>query len=197
MCKWCYQLLNGTVMTASKDVAHATAPASGWVRRFAPFLPPGGKVLDLACGAGRHLRLLGSLGHSVTGVDRDLSAVSDLAPAPGVELIAADLEGGSPFPLAGRCFDGVVVTNYLYRPLLPQLVELLAPGGLLIYETFAVGNERFGKPSNAAFLLRPGELLEVVRGRLRVLAYEDLEVTEPKPAAVQRIAARRDEPPQN
>jgi len=149
-------------------------------------------VLDLACGGGRHLRLLHGRGHPVTGLDRDLSGVADLAETPGVRLVEADLEDGAPFPLAGLRFAGVVVTNYLHRPLLPTLVEAVAPGGLLLYETFAQGNERFGRPRNPDFLLRPGELLEAVHGRLRVLAYEDLEVTEPRPAAVQRIAARHE-----
>lgn len=186
-------------MTASKDASPipsasppTASPPSAWVRRFAPLLPAGGPVLDLACGGGRHLRLLLGLGHPVTGLDRDLSGLADLAQTAGVTLVKAELEDGSPFPLAGRRFAGVVVTHYLHRPLLPALVAAVAPGGLLLYETFARGNERFGRPSNPDFLLRPGELLEAVRGELRVLAYEDLEVAEPRPAAVQRIAARRD-----
>lgn len=179
-------------MTARKDLARGSGRASAWIARFAPLLPPGGPVLDLACGAGRHLRLLRALEHPVVGLDRDLSALADLRGREGVELIEADLEDGAPFPLAGRRFGGVVVTNYLHRPLLPALVEAVAPGGLLLYETFARGNERFGRPGNPDFLLRPGELLEAVRGRLRVLAYEDLEVTEPRPAAVQRLAARQE-----
>lgn len=182
-------------MTASKDASPAPpAPASAWIRRFAPLLPAGGPVLDLACGSGRHLRLLLALGHPVTGLDRDLSGVADLAETPGVSLLRADLEGGGAFPLAGSRFAGVVVANYLHRPLLPALVQAVAPGGLLLYETFARGNERFGRPRNPDFLLRAGELLEAVRGKLRVLAYEDLEVAEPRPAAVQRIAARRETP---
>jgi len=108
---------------------------------------------------------------------------------PGVTIRVADLEAG-PWPYPGSTFAAVVVANYLHRPLLPALVGALAPNGLLIYETFAAGNERFGRPSNPAFLLQPGELLEAVRGRLRVLAYEDLQVAEPKPAMVQRICAR-------
>lgn len=161
-------------------------PPSSWVSRFAALVPPG-PVLDLAAGAGRHSRLFLGLGHPVVAVDRD---VSRLTPAPGLTVSAADLEDGSPWPLAGRSFAGIVVTNYLHRPLLPVLVAALAADGVLIYETFARGNERFGKPSNPDFLLRPGELLDAVRGRLRVLAYEDLIVEEPRPAAVQRIAAR-------
>lgn len=143
-------------------------------------------MLDLAAGGGRHTRLFAERKNPVIAVDRDISALQELA---GVEAIATDLEDGNPWPFGDRRFGGVVVTNYLHRPLLPSIVGAVAPGGALLYETFAVGNERFGKPSNPAFLLRPGELLEAVRGRLRVIAYEDVEVSEPKPAMVQRIAA--------
>ncbi|SMF33689.1 hypothetical protein SAMN06265365_111145 [Tistlia consotensis] len=163
---------------------------SAWICRFAPLAPAGGAVLDLAAGSGRHSRLFLARGHPVTALDRsvaDLERIGD----PQLEVVRADLEDGSPFPLAGRHFAAVVVANYLHRPLLPALVEAVAPGGLLLYETFAQGNEAFGKPSNPAFLLAPGELLEAVRGRLRVLAYEDLTVAVPRPAAVQRIAAQR------
>ena len=168
---------------------HDVAEASAWVARWAPQIRPGGSVLDLAAGGGRHARFLAHLGFEVLAVDRDVSLLAD-APA-GITVIEADLEAGA-WPLAGRTFDGIVVTNYLYRPLFPLLVDALAPGGLLVYETFARGNERFGKPSNPAFLLAAGELLEAVRGRLRVLAYEDRVEDHPRPAAVQRIAARRE-----
>lgn len=162
---------------------------SDWVRRFAALVPAGGPVLDLACGAGRHVRLFLDKGHPVTAVDRDLTGLADIAGDPRLETLAADLEGGADWPLAERRFAGVVVTNYLHRPILPRIVAAVAPGGALLYETFAVGNERFGRPRNPDFLLRPGELLEAVRGRLQVVAYENLEVAEPKPAVVQRIAA--------
>jgi SAM-dependent methyltransferase len=168
---------------------HLDAAPSAWVRRWAGWIRPGGAVLDVACGTGRHARFLAQLGFEVDAVDRDRALFED--PPPNVAVLEADLEAG-PWPYAGRRFDGVVVTNYLHRPLLPALVESLERGGLLVYETFATGNERFGKPSNPAFLLRPGELLEAVHGRLRVLAYEDLVVEEPRPAAVQRICARRE-----
>lgn len=164
---------------------------SPWVTRFAPWVPPGGAVLDVACGGGRHTRLFHARGHPVTAIDRDLSGVGGLAGGAGIRLVEADLEDGRPFPLGGETFAGVVVTNYLHRPLLPALVAAVAPGGVLIHETFARGNERFGRPSNPAFLLAPGELLEAVRGTLRVRAYEDLTVDDPKPAAVQRICAER------
>jgi SAM-dependent methyltransferase len=168
---------------------HAETAPSAWVARWAPLIRPGGTVLDVACGAGRHSRWLARLGFEVRAVDRDASLFSD--PPAGVHLREADLEAG-PWPFPGAAFDAIVVTNYLHRPLLPMLVDSLESGGLLVYETFARGNERFGKPSNPAFLLAPGELLEAVRGRLRVLAYEDVVVEAPRPAAIQRICARRE-----
>ena len=170
---------------------HADSPPSPWVERWARWIRPGGAVLDVASGSGRHARLLARMGFEVDAVDRDVAAFAD--PPPGVALLAADIESG-PWPYEGRRFDGIVVTNYLHRALLPVLVGSLEPGGLLVYETFARGNERFGKPSNPAFLLAPGELLEAVRGRLHVIAYEDLVVEEPRPAAIQRVAARRETP---
>ncbi len=162
---------------------------SAWVERWASSIRPGGAVLDLAAGSGRHSGLLARLGFEVDAVDRDARLFAD--PPAGVTLLEADLESG-PWPYTGRRFDAIVVTNYLHRPLMARLVDSLEPGGLLVYETFARGNERFGKPSNPDFLLVPGELLEAVRGRLRVLAYEDVVVAEPRPAAIQRIAARRE-----
>jgi SAM-dependent methyltransferase len=168
---------------------HLESPPSPWVQRWLAWMRPGGAVLDLACGSGRHARLLARLGFEVDAVDRDPALFAD--PPAGVALLGADLEAG-PWPYPGRRFDGIVVANYLHRPLLPILVDSLEPGGVLVYETFARGNERFGKPSNPAFLLAPGELLEAVRGRLRVIAYEDLVVEEPRPAAIQRLCARRE-----
>lgn len=160
-------------------------PPSPWVKRFASLVPPG-PVLDVAAGAGRHARLFLARGHPVTAVDRDVSRLN----APGATVLEFDLETGAAWPLGAQRFAAVVVANYLHRPLLPAIVQAVAVGGLLIYETFAQGNERFGKPSNPAFLLAPGELLDAVRGRLRVVAYEDVEIAEPRPAMVQRIAAR-------
>ena len=170
-------------------MSHGPSEASAWVRRFADWIPAGGPVLDLAAGSGRHTRFLIGRGHSVTAVDRDVTGLADLRANPAVTILVSDLEDGRPWPLGERRFAGVIVTNYLHRPLLPAIVAAVAPGGCLIYETFAVGNERFGRPNNPDFLLRPGELLEAVRGRLTVLAYENLEVSEPRPAIVQRIAA--------
>ncbi len=168
---------------------HGPSEPSAWVRRFARYVPAGGPVLDLACGAGRHVRLFLERGHPVTAVDLDLSGIADMIGRPGLETLEVDLEDGRPFPLAGRRFAGVVVTNYLYRPLFPALVAAVAPGGALIYETFARGNECFGRPRRPEHLMNPDELLEAVRGQLRVLAYEDLIVKVPRPAAIQRICA--------
>lgn len=169
--------------------AHEELAPSPWVQRWVGFIRPGGMVLDVAAGSGRHSRWLARMGFEVHAVDRDASLFRD--PPPGVTLLEADIEAG-PWPYEGRAFDAVVVTNYLHRPLLPVLAGSLERGGLLVYETFAQGNEGFGKPSNPAFLLAPGELLAAVHGKLRVLGYEDLVVEEPRPAALQRIAARRE-----
>jgi SAM-dependent methyltransferase len=165
---------------------------SPWIERFGGAIAPPGPVLDVACGSGRHARWFAALGYDVVAVDRDVSGVDDLVGDPHVELVQADLEDGSPRPFVGRSFAGVVVTNYLWRPILDEIVGAVDVGGWLLYETFAVGNERFGHPTNPAFLLRPGELLDLASTHgLRVVAYEDVDVDEPRPAAVQRIAATR------
>ena len=165
---------------------------SPWITRWAPLVMPGGAILDVAAGGGRHARLFRRRGHPVTAVDREISGLTDLTDDSGVEIVSADLEDGSPWPLPGRRFAAVVATNYLHRPLWTALCDALEPGGVLLYETFMVGNERFGKPSNPAFLLRDGELLDVARDHgLSVVAYEALVQSDPRPAMVQRIAARR------
>lgn len=166
-------------------------PPSPWVERFAPLVPAGGQVLDLACGRGRHTRIFLERGHPVTAVDRDLGRLGDLRGDEALEALEIDLEVGDGFPLAGRFFAGVVVVNYLHRPILPEIIAAVAPEGVLIYETFARGNERFGKPNNPDYLLKPGELLDAAINQLQVVAYEDLIVERPAPAAVQRICARR------
>jgi SAM-dependent methyltransferase len=162
---------------------------SPWVVRFAGLVADDGDVLDVACGAGRHTRLWLELGRRVVAVDRDLSGLADLAGHPRLEMVESDLEGGAPFVLAGRRFAGVVVTSYLHRPLMPELVAAVLDDGVFIYETFSVDQERFGRPRNPDYLLRPGELLDLVHERLRVVAYEDVVVEEPSPAAKQRICA--------
>ncbi len=164
---------------------------SAWILRFAPLVPRSGTVLDLACGGGRHLRAFLERGHPVVGADVDPRGVAGLAGRPGVEIVTADLEAGA-WPFAGRRFAAIVVANYLHRPLFPAILEALAPRGVLLYETFAVGNARFGRPSCPAFLLRSGELLGLVRGRLQVVAYEHGEVSSPKAGIVQRLAAIND-----
>lgn len=168
---------------------------SAWMRRFVPAVAPGPGgaapwALDLACGSGRHTRLLRRRGYRVVAVDRDLSGFADLADDPGVTGIEVDLEDGRPFPLAGRTFAVVLVANYLHRPLLDPLVAAVAPGGRLLYETFTVAQPRYGRPTNPDFLLRPDELLAAVRGRLRVEAFEDVVDGDP-PAARQRLCADR------
>ena len=163
---------------------------SAWVRRFAPLIRPDGRVLDLAAGGGRHTRLLLDMGFRVTAVDRDIAELRPLAGAK-CEIGAIDLEAGAPesaLASLGGDYDGIVVTNYLHRPLFAWVTAALAADGVLIYETFAIGNERLGRPCNPDFLLRPGELLEAFAA-LTILAFEQGEVTRPRPAVIQRIAA--------
>ena len=153
----------------------------------------GRNILDLASGGGRHSKLFLDRGCRVTAVDIDLSAMQPLAENPNLTLVKADLEAeAAQWPLADRQFDGVVVTNYLWRPLLGHIRDAIAPGGVLIYETFAVGNEAFGQPRNPDFLLQPGELLDHFHGPLTVVAYEFGPINNPRPAIVQRICARKD-----
>ena len=171
--------------------AHGGQTASAWVQRWSHLVPLGASVLDLACGSGRHVRWFAQRGCRVTGVDRDAAAVAPLVEL--AEIVVADIESG-PWPIEGRSFDAVVVTNYLWRERLPDVLASLAPGGVLIYETFATGNETIGKPSNPKFLLRSGELLQAAAG-LRVIAFED--GYEPAPERfVQRIVAARGSPSQ-
>jgi SAM-dependent methyltransferase len=165
---------------------HGTEQASPWITRFAHLVPAGGAVLDLACGRGRHMRWFAARGHPVTGVDRDAEALATLDSVG--ETLAADIESG-PWPLAGRQFAAVVVTNYLWRPLFPRILAAVAPGGVLLHETFAQGNETVGKPARPDFLLAPGELLRAY-GELRVVAFEDGFLAQPD-RFVQRIAAVR------
>jgi SAM-dependent methyltransferase len=162
-------------------------PPSRWIERWAHLIPRAGAVLDVAAGSGRHARLLAGRGHRVTAVDRDGEAMAALGD--GIEAITADIEGGA-WPLGERRFDAVVVTNYLWRPLLPTIVAAVAPGGVLLYETFAAGNETVGRPRRPEFLLRAGELLTAAAG-LRIVAYEDGFLAHPD-RYVQRVAAVRE-----
>lgn len=167
---------------------HNQTPTSPWVVRFLPLVSA--PVLDLACGSGRHVGLLVAHGLAVTAVDRDLSRLGDLRDHARVTAIETDLESGiAPWRPEPGIYGGVIVTNYLHRPLLPALVAALKPGGVLIYETFAQGNEALGKPSNPDFLLHPGELLDAVQVRLTVVAYEHGMVAQPRPAVIQRLCA--------
>ena len=175
-------------MQSSAPSAHDAPEPSAWVRRFAPLVATGARVLDVAAGRGRHARYFAQRGARVLAVDRDAEALAALDGVPGVETRVADLEAGD-WPLPGEIFDAIVVVNYLHRPLLPHLLDALAPDGALLYETFAIGNERFGRPSNPAFLLREGELLELARGRLCVVAFEQGRIDDGRIAVVQRLAA--------
>jgi len=170
---------------------HATSGPSPWISRFAGLAPARAPVVDIACGGGRHGRLFLERGHPVLFADRDVSGVSDLAGNPGVEIVEADFEGDHEWPFADRRFGAVVVVNYLWRPILPRLIDMVGPGGVFLYETFALGNEAYGRPRNPDFLLRPGELLEAVRGHLDVIAYGQCLRQDPSPAVIQHLAARR------
>ena len=165
----------------------AAATASPWLLRWAHLIAPNGRVLDVAAGSGRHTRWLAGQGHAVTAIDRDAAAMQALADC--AETIVADIERG-PWPLAGRSFDAVLVTNYLWRPRLPAIVAATGAGGVLVYETFAAGNESVGRPSRPDFLLAHGELLRAVAG-LRIVAYEDGFLDDPG-RFVQRIVAVRE-----
>jgi len=176
-------------MTANIGTQYTELAPSPWAIRFSSLIPAHGRILDVACGSGRHARYFASAGHTVDAVDIDLSGLKQVPV--GVHPLQADIED-MPWPYPGEQFSGVIVTNYLHRPLLPTLIASVASGGALIYETFAAGNEEFGRPARADFLLQRGELLDAVRGQLRVVAFEDVYVNAPKPAMVQRIAAVRE-----
>jgi SAM-dependent methyltransferase len=168
--------------------AHVTR-ASAWVARFAALVAPGARVLDLACGHGRHARFFAARGHRVVAVDRDAAALATLARQERIETRALDLEAGR-WPLPGERFGAIVVANYLHRPLFPHLLGALADDGVLLYETFARGNAAFGRPANPDFLLERDELLRLAAGGLTVVAFEQGFVSEPEPGAVvQRLAA--------
>jgi len=178
---------------------HAGDRPSPWIARFATLVRPRGRVIDVACGQGRHARFFAARGARVTAVDRDTAALRLLSGLPDIVVHELDLEGAT-WPLAGERFDGVVVSNYLYRPRFDALLDLVDSDGVLLYETFAAGNEAFGRPSNPAFLLAPNELAERVRARLTIVAFEQGQVTgNGRIAVVQRLAAvgtRRPWPPE-
>ena len=175
-------------------MAHTARDASiaRFVARHADLIPYAGPVLDLACGGGRHAAHLLALGHRVVAVDIDLTGTDWLAGRPRFERHRADLERDG-WPFAAQRYAGIVVTNYLWRPILHDIAAAIAPGGALIYETFAVGNERFGRPSNPDFLLRPGELLQVTLQDFEIRAYHHGLARLPRPAIRQGLAAIRRE----
>ncbi len=174
-------------MAAHAPHLHIDAP-SPWIVRFAPLVASGGRVLDVACGAGRHSVFFSARGCHVTAVDRDPSTLAGLAGLARVTVLGADIEA-APWPLSGKRYDAVIVTNYLHRALLPTLIAAVADDGVLLYETFARGNEAFGKPSNPDFLLTSGELLNALGDRLTVVAFEQGLVAGARPMVLQRIAA--------
>lgn len=174
-------------------VAHPLAPPSPWVVRWLPLVRPGGRVLDFACGSGRHSMWAQAAGFAVLAVDRDTSALTSMQPT-GIETRSEDLERGR-WTFAAERFDAVVCTNYLFRPRLDLMAALLAPGGVWLYETFADGQQAFGRPTRADFLLRPGELAALaLRAGLHLLAYEDGVTSTSTPARVQRMVAVRAPP---
>jgi len=171
---------------------HVGLAPSPWIARFAHLVPAGARVLDLACGFGRHSRYFAARGTQVVAVDRDAAALATIAGTPGIDILQADLES-EPWPFRGRRFDAIVISHYLHRPLFPDLRAALHPDGTLLYETFAQGNEAHGRPANPDFLLRPGELLAWAMAApeaLVVVAFEQGWV-EPggHPAVMQRLAA--------
>jgi SAM-dependent methyltransferase len=174
-------------MTDARGAGPSAWP-SAWIMQWAGLVPSSATVLDLATGSGRNAFFFAARGHKVTAVDIDLSRLPE---APNVERVQADLENGSPWPLAGRRFGAVVVTKYLHRPLMPDLLASIEPGGALLYETFMEGNERFGRPRRPDHLLKDGELLDLVSGAFSVTAYEARLISDPSMAMVQRIAARK------
>ena len=163
---------------------------SPWIVKYTPLIRKEGSVLDLACGNGRHAIWLAKQGYQVDAIDRDAQVVSNMAGMDNINVFIVDLEA-SDWPHSDQRYDGIIVSRYLYRPLLQTLAAILNPGGVLIYETFMAGNEHYGKPSNPDFLLLPNELLEIYSPLLSIIAFEQGEETTPKPAVMQRICAKK------
>lgn len=175
-------------MTLDRKQSPMPEAPSPWVTQHAALIKSGGRVLDLACGSGRHAIWLAQQGYQVDAIDRDVTAVSSMSDINNIQVQIADLEASEAY-LFNQHYDGIVVSRYLYRPLLKTLASILNSNGVLIYETFMLGNELLGKPSNPDFLLLPDELLEVYSPLLKVVAFEQGEVSQPKPAVMQRICA--------
>ena len=167
---------------------HEGLAPSTWVKKCSELLRPGSTILDLACGSGRHANYLAAQGHDITALDKSSEALAKISSSIGIHPFEFDLETGS-WPFSERKFDAIVVTNYLYRPIMQNIVDALYPSGILIYETFMSGNERYGRPSSPDFLLRPNELIDLVHKKLEILLYEAGRVNYPKPALIQRICA--------
>ena len=167
------------------------AQISDWVGRFYSQIPKNGLILDLAGGSGRHTRFLAQKGFKLILLDNQIAKAKDLQNVENIELMEYNLENGNSLPFLTKSFKGIVVTNYLYRPIFPQLICLLDDGGVLIYETFAVGHEKYGHPTNPDFLLKSGELISLDSPQMRIIAYEECLITRPAKAYVQRIAAEK------
>ncbi|MBO22251.1 MAG: SAM-dependent methyltransferase [Rhodospirillaceae bacterium] len=176
---------------SSETPSHNAKDPLAWVVQHTGHIAEGGRVLDVACGSGRHTRYLLDLGFRVTAIDRDISRLADIIEDESLRVLEYDLEDGTPWPLPGETFDGIVITNYLFRPLFPRLAEALSEGGVLIYQTFAAGNEAYGKPRNPDFLLLENELQEFFGEKFKVLAFHQGFVETPSPAVVQRICCRK------
>ncbi len=188
-------------MTTHKPGSHTNschtpnATASPWVNRYLAEIKANGRVLDVAAGSGRHTRLALAAGFQVTAIDRDISRLADLRDNSKLTILEHDLENGQPTPFGKHSnFDGIIVSNYLWRPILPDIVAAVRLTGVLIYETFGLGNERFGRPKNPNFLLRPGELYDAVAGHLTPLAYQHVTLQDPQ-RVVSRICAVGDQHP--
>ena len=160
---------------------------SNWVEKYLEIIPKGGTVLDLACGSGRHTRLLLNTGRSVTALDRDVSKLEDLSNNNHLKIFKFDLEGNVPWPFNAESFDGIIVVNYLYRPLFPMIIDALAVNGVLIYQTFAIGNEKYGRPNNPDYLLKNNELLNEFGEQLQVVKFDHGYIRRPSPAIMQSI----------
>ena len=176
---------------SSETPSHNAKDPLAWVVQHTGHIAEGGRVLDVACGSGRHTRYLLDLGFRVTAIDRDISRLADIIEDESLRVLEYDLEDGTRWPLPGETFDGIVITNYLFRPLFPRLAEALSEGGVLIYQTFAAGNEAYGKPRNPDFLLLENELQEFFGEKFKVLAFHQGFVETPSPAVVQRICCRK------
>ena len=163
---------------------------SSWLQRHSSLIPHSGPILDIAAGSGRHTQYLLEKGHTVVSIDKDISRLARIKSS-HLSIARVDLEAPKPWPFKNSAFAAIIVTNYLHRPLFPLIINALAVGGVLVYETFANGNEKFGKPTNPNYLLKAGELIQLTLEHLHILAYEDLTVDQPRPAQIQRIVASR------